>query len=57
MYNMKQCRVYMILMFLLSWVQTYAAQYFTFIQQILKKLIMLLMSAIFLGLICIFRRK
>ena len=25
MYNMKQCRVYMILMFLLSWVQTYAA--------------------------------
>ena len=54
---MKQCRVYMILMFLLSWVQTYAAQYFTFIQQILKKLIMLLMSAIFLGLICRFRRK
>ena len=25
MYNMKQSRVYMILMFLLSWVQTYAA--------------------------------
>ena len=25
MYNMKQWRVYMILMFLLSWVQTYAA--------------------------------